>query len=253
MSPFPWLPERPPLSPEDRRFLLVVDGASRELVYAAEAEEQLQNQDIHTRLATEEGRDSPGLAVGGEDGAAGPSEVLRYEEAETDAREELDRARARVAELEQWLNPRALVERDRLEWAAAVAQVELDEREERRIEQERVDEHRRHLELERVTNRLKAMTESARTGRPVTLYFGDGRAPLPVTGPRWLAVQPPYGTPEEKAWEHRFKSLIANETEKVRREMEEEELAGVPTLIFANKQARNAPHPCPFVRRRADI
>ena len=218
-SPFPWQPERPPLSPEEQRFLLVVDGASRQLVYAAEEEEQLQNQHIHTHLATEEGRGSSGLAVGGESDADGPSEVLRYEE----AREELDRARAKVAELEQQLNPQALVDEDQLAWAAAVAQVELDEREERRIEQERVDEHRRFLELERVTNRLKAMTESARTGRPVTLYFGDGRAPLPVTGPRWLAVQPPYGTPEEKAWERRRKGLAGDVTESVRREMEEED------------------------------
>ena len=109
--------------------MLVVDGAGRQLVYAAEAEEQLQNQHIHTHLATEEGRGSPGLAVGGESDADGPSEVLSYEE---EAREELDRARARVAELEQQLNPQALVERDRLEWAAAVAQqvelLELDER-----------------------------------------------------------------------------------------------------------------------------
>ena len=36
-------------------------------------------------------------------------------------------------------------------------------------------------------------------------------------------MQPPYGTPEAKAWEHRRKSLMANETEKVRREMEEED------------------------------
>ena len=149
--------------------------------------------------------------------------MLRYEEAETDAREELDRARARVAELEQQLNPQALVDEDQLRWAAAVAQVELDEREERRIEQGRVDEYRRHLELERVTNRLKAMTESARTGKTVTLYFGDGRAPLPVRGPRWLAVQPPYGTPEEKAWERQRQGLVRNETGKVRREMEEED------------------------------
>ena len=77
-----------------------------------------------------------------------------------------------MAELEQQLNPQALVDEDQLRWAAAVAQVELDEREERRIEQGRVDEYRRHLELERVTNRLKAMTESARTGKPVTLYSG---------------------------------------------------------------------------------
>ena len=178
---------------------------------------------MHMPATTEEGRDSPGLAVGGEYGAAGPSEVLRYEEAETDAREELDRARARVAELEQQLNPQALVDEDQLRWAAAVAQVELDEREERRIEQGRVDEYRRHLELERVTNRLKAMTESARTGKAVTLYFGDGRAPLPVRGPRWLAVQPPYGTPEEKAWERQRQGLVRNETGKVRREMEEED------------------------------
>ena len=74
-----------------------------------------------------------------------------------------------------------------------------------------------------MTNRLKAMTESARTGKTVTLYFGDGRAPLPVRGPRWLAVQPPYGTPEEKAWERRRKGLVGNVTESVRREMEEED------------------------------
>ena len=189
-------------------------------MYAAEQEEQLQNQHVRTHLATEEGRGSPGLAAGGNSDADGPSEVLSYEE---EAREELDRARARVAELEQQLNPQALVDEDQLRWAAAVAQVELDEREERRIEQGRVDEYRRHLELERVKNRLKAMTESARTGRTVTIYFGDGRAPLPVDGPRWLAEEPPYGTAEAKAWEHRRKSLMANETEKVRREMEEED------------------------------
>ena len=145
------------------------------------------------------------------------------EEVVLDPRDELDRARAKVAELEQQLNPQALVDEDQLAWAAAVAQVELDEREERRIEQERVDEYRRFLVLERVTNRLKAMTESARTGRPVTLYFGDGRAPLPVRGPRWLAVQPPYGTPEEKAWERQRQGLVRNETGKVRQEMEEED------------------------------
>ena len=145
------------------------------------------------------------------------------EEVVLDPRDELDRARAKVAELEQQLNPQALVDEGQLAWAAAVAQVELDEREERRIEQERVDEYRRFLVLERVTNRLKAMTESARTGRPVTLYFGDGRAPLPVTGPRWLVEQPPYGTPEEKAWERRRKGLVARTAKDVRREMEAEE------------------------------
>ena len=115
-SPFPWQPERPPLSPEEQRFLLVVDGASRQLVYAAEEEEQRQNQHIHTHLATEEGRGSSGLAVGGESDADGPSEVLRYEE----AREELDRARAKVAELEQQLNPQALVERDRERYSGVI-------------------------------------------------------------------------------------------------------------------------------------
>ena len=198
-----------------------VGGPGGQLVHAAEQggeEERLQH--MHMPATTEEGRDSPGLAVGGESDADGPSEVLSYEE---EAREELDRARARVAELEQRLNPQALVDEDQLRWAAAVAQVELDEREERRIEQGRVDEYRRHLELERVKNRLKAMTESARTGRTVTIYFGDGRAPLPVDGPRWLAEEPPYGTAEAKAWEHRRRSLMASETEKVRREMEEED------------------------------
>ena len=36
-------------------------------------------------------------------------------------------------------------------------------------------------------------------------------------------MEPPYGTAEAKAWEHRRRSLMASETEKVRREMEEED------------------------------
>ena len=47
--------------------------------------------------------------------------------------------------------------------------------------------------------------------------------PLPVRGPRWLAAQPPYGTPEEKAWELQRQGVVRNETGKVRREMEEED------------------------------
>ena len=78
-------------------------------------------------------------------------------------------------------------------------------------------------DVKKKNTRLKAMTESARTGRTVTIYFGDGRAPLPVDGPRWLAEENPYGTAEAKAWEHRRRSLMASETEKVRREMEEED------------------------------
>ena len=36
-------------------------------------------------------------------------------------------------------------------------------------------------------------------------------------------MQPPYGTPEEKAWERRRKGLAGDVTESVRREMEEED------------------------------
>ena len=36
-------------------------------------------------------------------------------------------------------------------------------------------------------------------------------------------MQPPYGTPEEKAWERQRQGLVRNETGKVRREMEEED------------------------------
>ena len=36
-------------------------------------------------------------------------------------------------------------------------------------------------------------------------------------------MKPPYGTPEEKAWERRRKGLVGNVTESVRREMEEED------------------------------
>ena len=71
--------------------------------------------------------------------------------------------------------------------------------------------------------RLKAMTESARTGRAVTIYFGDGRAPLPVDGPRWLAVEPPYGTAEATRWALRRNGLIDRTANDVLREMEEED------------------------------
>ena len=72
-------------------------------------------------------------------------------------------------------------------------------------------------------NRLKAMTKSARTGRTVTIYFGDGRAPLPVRGPRWLAVEPPYGTAEATRWALRRNGLIDRTANDVLREMEEED------------------------------
>ena len=71
--------------------------------------------------------------------------------------------------------------------------------------------------------RLQAMTQSARTGKTVTLYFGDGRAPLPVQGPRWLAEQPPYGSAEAEQWESKRNALIARTAKDVRREMEAEE------------------------------
>ena len=71
--------------------------------------------------------------------------------------------------------------------------------------------------------RLQAMTQSARTGKTVTLYFGDGRAPLPVQGPRWLAEQPPYGTAEAEQWERKRSALIARTAKDVRREMVAEE------------------------------
>ena len=71
--------------------------------------------------------------------------------------------------------------------------------------------------------RLKAMTESARTGKVVTLYFGDGRAPLPVSGPRWLAEQPPHGTAEAERWQRRRNGLIERTAKEVRREIEAEE------------------------------
>ena len=68
------------------------------------------------------------------------------------------------------------------------------------------------------------MLESARTGKTVTLYFGDGRAPLPVPpGPRWLAEQPPYGTAEAERWERRRNGLFARTAKDVRREIEAEE------------------------------
>ena len=71
--------------------------------------------------------------------------------------------------------------------------------------------------------RLQAMTQSARTGKTVTLYFGDGRAPLPVQGPRWLAEQPPYGSAEAEQWESKRNVLIARTAKDGRREMEAEE------------------------------
>ena len=138
---------------------------------------------------------------------------------------ELDRARARVAELEQLCDPQALVEQDQLAWAAAVALTDCDyeEQRERSAEQERAVEARRALEMERTMRRLQAMTQSARTGKTVTLYFGDGRAPLPVQGPRWLAEQPPYGSAEAEQWESKRNALIARTAKDVRREMEAEE------------------------------
>ena len=77
--------------------------------------------------------------------------------------------------------------------------------------------------MERTMHRLQAMTQSARTGKTVTLYFGDGRPPLPVPGPRWLAEQPPYGTAEAEQWERKRSALIARTAQDVRREMEAEE------------------------------
>ena len=56
-----------------------VGGPGGQLVHAAEQggeEERLQH--MHMPATTEEGRDSPGLAVGGESDADGPSEVLNY-------------------------------------------------------------------------------------------------------------------------------------------------------------------------------
>ena len=114
--------------------------------------------------------------------------LLDLQEAAADAQDELARARARVAELEQLCYPQALVEEDQLRWAAAVALADTDglwdheELRERRAEREQAKKERHALEMERTMRRLKAMTESARTGKVVTLYFGDGRAPLPVPG-----------------------------------------------------------------------
>ena len=150
------------------------------------------------------------------------------EEVVLDLLDELDSARARVAELEQLCDPQALVERDQLARAAAVALTDCDnlwgyeERRERSAAQKHTVEARRALEMERTTRRLQAMTQSARTGKTITLYFGDGRAPLPVTGPRWLAEQPPYGTAEAERWEHQRNGLIARTAKDVRREMEAE-------------------------------
>ena len=183
-------------------------------------------QHMHT---AQEGRGSSGLAVGGDSDAVGPSEVLEDGEATADAQDELARARARVAELEQQCYPQALVEQDQLRWAAAVALADTDglwDREELReqhAEREHAKKARHALEMERTMRRLKAMTESARTGKTVTIYFGDGRAPLPVSGPRWLAEQPPYGTAEAGRWERRRNGLVARTAKDVRREIEAEE------------------------------
>ena len=98
-----------------------------------------------------------------------------------------------------------------------------EELRERRAEREQAKKERHALEMERTMRRLKAMTESARTGKVVTLYFGDGRAPLPVPGPRWLAEKPPYGTAEAEQWERKRSALIARTAKDVRREMEAEE------------------------------
>ena len=134
-----------------------------------------------------------------------------------------------MAELEQQCYPQALVEQDQLRWAAAVALADTDglwDREELReqhAEREHAKKARHALEMERTMRRLKAMTESARTGKTVTIYFGDGRAPLPVLGPRWLAEQPPYGTAEAGRWERRRNGLVARTAKDVRREIEAEE------------------------------
>ena len=120
------------------------------------------------------------------------------------------------------------MEQDQLLWAAAVALADTDglwdreELRERHTEREQAKKERHALEMERTTRRLKAMTESARTGKTVTLYFGDGRAPLPVSGPRWLAEQPPYGTAEAERWERRRNGLFARTAKDVRREIEAE-------------------------------
>ena len=116
-----------------------------------------------------------------------------------------------------------MVEHDQLAWAAAVALTDYEERRERSAEQERAFEARRALEMERTMRRLQAMTQSARTGKTVTLYFGDSRAPLPITGPRWLAEQPPYGTAEAERWQRRRNGLIERTAKEVRREIEAEE------------------------------
>ena len=47
-----------------------------------------------------------------------------------------------------------------------------------------------------------------------------------MTGPRWLAEQPPYGTAEAERWERRRNGLVARTTKDVRREMEAEEEYG---------------------------
>ena len=127
-----------------------------------------------------------------------------------------------TSSLPRW-HPQALVEEDQLLRAAAVALVDREERRERRIEQERVDEARRALEMERVMRRLKAMTESARTGKTVTIYEGQGLKRVPVTGPWWLAEQPPYGTAEAERWELRRNGLVGKVTTDVRRGMAEKD------------------------------
>ena len=47
--------------------------------------------------------------------------------------------------------------------------------------------------------------------------------PLPVDGPRWLAVEPPYGTAEATRWALRRNGLIDRTANDVLREMEEED------------------------------
>ena len=93
-------------------------------------------------------------------------------------------------------------------WAASVA-LSLAEGEDpqwrwRKAEQERADEARNALQVERTLRRMKAMTESAKRGCPVNIYGGP--AVLQVTGPRWLAERPSSPTAAAR-WEQRCNGL----------------------------------------------
>ena len=121
-----------------------------------------------------------------------------------------------------------LVEEHQRAWAVAVAFTDAqgsnydhERRREQTIERERAEIAREALEMERAMRRVKAMTKSAKTGSPVTIYGGPTR--ITVKGPRWLAERPLSGTAAAARWEHRYNGLIGSVAADVRREMEEEE------------------------------